>query len=38
MTVGRLRAEMDGGEFVEWRIYYERKAQLEELERLKTGG
>jgi len=38
MTVGRLRAEMDNREFVQWRIYYERKAQREELERLKAGG
>ncbi len=36
MTVAHLRAEMDNGEFVRWQIYYARKAQREELERLKA--
>jgi hypothetical protein len=38
MTVGRLRAEMDNGEFVRWSVYYARKAQREEMERLKARG
>jgi hypothetical protein len=29
--------EMDNGEFVYWTRYYARKAQAEELERLKAG-
>jgi len=38
MTVARLRAEMDNGEFIRWQVFYARKAQREELERLKSGG
>lgn len=38
MTVARLRADMDNGEFVRWHMYYARKAQREELERLKAKG
>ena len=38
MTVGRMREEMDNQEFVYWSRYYARKAQAEELERLKAGG
>jgi len=38
MTVAQLRAEMPNQEFVEWATYYGRKAQREELERLKGGG
>lgn len=38
MTVARLRAEMSGQEYVGWTVYYGRKAQRIELERLKAGG
>lgn len=38
MTVSRMRAEMGNDEFVGWGIYYARKAQREELERLKVKG
>lgn len=38
MTVGQLREQMSNDEFVQWGIYYARKAQQEELERLKAGG
>jgi len=38
MTVARLRAEMSADEFLRWGIYYARKAQREELERLKAKG
>lgn len=38
MTVDRLRAEMPAEEFMRWGIYYGRKAQREELERMKGGG
>lgn len=31
MTVARLRAEMDNGEFVYWSRYYARRAQEREL-------
>ncbi len=33
-----MRAEMSNREFVYWSRYYARKAQAEELERLKAGG
>lgn len=36
MTVARLRREMSNQEFVYWGTYYGRKAQREELERLKA--
>lgn len=36
MTVARLQAEMSSDEFVRWGVYYARKAQREELERLKA--
>jgi hypothetical protein len=32
MTVARLRAEMTNQEFMEWGVFYARKAQREELE------
>lgn len=32
MTTARLRAEMTNQEFVEWGIFYARKAQREELQ------
>jgi hypothetical protein len=38
MTVARLRAEMSQGEFLEWGIYYARKAQREELAIAKAKG
>ncbi|PSL02885.1 hypothetical protein CLV30_109193 [Haloactinopolyspora alba] len=38
MTVGRLRHEMSNDEFVRWGAYYARKAQREEMERLKQDG
>lgn len=37
MTVGRIRAEMTQGEFVQWSVYYQRVAQQIELEKLKAG-
>lgn len=37
MTVARLRVEMPAEEFMRWGVYYARKAQREELERLKAG-
>ncbi len=36
--MGRLRQEMGNDEFVRWGVYYARKAQRQELERLKAGG
>lgn len=38
MTVARLRAEMTYREFMEWGVFYARKAQREELEMAKTRG
>jgi hypothetical protein len=38
MTVDRLRQEMSSDEFNRWGVFYARKAQREELERLKAGG
>lgn len=38
MTVARMRQEMTDAEFARWAMYYQRKAQREELERLKAGG
>jgi|GEM_PF-3152263 len=38
MTVAELRQRMSADEFLRWGIYYARKAQREELERLKAGG
>jgi hypothetical protein len=38
MTVASLREQMPADEFMRWGIYYARKAQREELERLKAGG
>lgn len=35
MTVARVRTEMTGQEFLEWGIFYARKAQREELEMAK---
>jgi len=35
MTVARLKTEMSNDEYVRWGVYYGRKAQREELERLK---
>lgn len=37
MTVARLRTEIGNQEFVEWSIYYARKAQRRELA-MKSGG
>lgn len=36
MTVARLRAEMDNGEYVYWQMYYARHAQRQELELAKA--
>lgn len=36
MTVARLRTELSSQEFVQWGVFYARKAQREELERLKA--
>jgi hypothetical protein len=38
MTVGELRDRMSGDEYLRWTIYYGRKAQREELARMKAGG
>lgn len=38
MTVAQMRAGMSNGEFLYWTRFYARKAQAEELERLKAGG
>jgi hypothetical protein len=38
LTVRRLRAEMDQQEFLEWGVFYARKAQREELEMSKARG
>lgn len=35
--MARLNEEMSNAEFVRWAMYYARKAQREELERLKAG-
>lgn len=37
-TVAELRATMSAEEFMRWTVFYDRKAQIEELERLKAGG
>jgi hypothetical protein len=37
MTVGALRGQMSADEFVRWSIYYQRKAQREELAQLRGG-
>jgi hypothetical protein len=37
MTVRKLRKRMGHGEFILWSRYYSRKAQAEELERLRAG-
>lgn len=38
MTVARMRAEVTGAEYLEWGMFYSRKAQREELETLKAKG
>lgn len=38
LTARRLRAEMSQQEFMEWGVFYARKAQREELEMAKTRG
>jgi hypothetical protein len=38
MTVADMRTRMSNQEFVLWSRFYARKAQAEELERLKAGG
>lgn len=38
MTVARLRVEMGNQEFIEWSVYYGRKAQREKLETAKAKG
>lgn len=38
MTVTRMRAEMDNGEYVVWTRFYARKAQAEELAQKMRGG
>lgn len=37
MTVAEMRERMSGDEFTRWSIFYARKTQREELERLKAG-
>lgn len=38
MTVDRMRREMPAAEYMAWSVYYRRKAQRLELERLRAGG
>lgn len=38
MTVAEMRSTVDGQEYLEWSIYYGRKAQNMELARLSGGG
>jgi hypothetical protein len=38
MTRERLRQEMSAAEFLDWQMYYARKAQQEELEMAKAKG
>jgi len=37
-TVDQLRQEMSSAEFVNWCVYYDRRAQSLELERLRAAG
>jgi hypothetical protein len=37
MSVADLRDRVDQGEWLAWYVFYGRKAQREELERLKAG-
>ncbi len=37
MTVADLTERMSAAEFLHWQMFYARKAQREELERLKAG-
>ncbi|MET9303196.1 hypothetical protein ABZX66_28135 [Micromonospora aurantiaca] len=37
-TVAELREQMSNDEFVQWGVYYARRNQRAELERLKAGG
>jgi hypothetical protein len=38
MTVRQLRQRIDGAEWLDWWVYYARKAQRQELEALKGHG
>jgi hypothetical protein len=38
MTLAEMRARMSQAEYLAWQVYYARKAQREELERLKAKG
>jgi len=38
MTVAHLRTDLSNDEYMRWGVYFARKAQREELERLKAGG
>lgn len=38
MTVERLRREMSNSEYLQWNVYYARKAQRTEMARLRGGG
>lgn len=38
MSVERMRREISSAEYVDWSVYYARKAQREELARLMAGG
>lgn len=38
MTVARMRVEISNDEYVRWGVFYARKAQRQELERLKAKG
>lgn len=38
MTVARMRAEMDNGEFIRWSRWYMRRDAEQEIENQKAGG
>lgn len=38
MTVARLRAEMSNDEYVQWSVYYGRKAQRRQMQELMAQG
>jgi hypothetical protein len=38
MPVAEMRGRMSAEEYVQWGVYYARKAQAQELARLKAGG
>jgi hypothetical protein len=38
LSVERMRREISSAEYVDWSVYYARRAQREQLERLRAGG